>query len=61
MLRWYDYLAAVFISDILISIIFVGLASPVWWMQLLFFICSWFVLETWDLYCIIRREYESKN
>lgn len=58
MIKWYDYLAAVIIADIITSIILIAITTPLWWLQLLIAFCAWFIFDLWDLYCILRLKSE---
>lgn len=61
MIRWYDYVVAVFIADLMLSSFLYAMTVETWWLSL---IGSIAVLASWDIwkfYCEWRRQYESKR
>lgn len=61
MVRWYDWLAALLIADLILSTIVVAAISPIWYIQLVCGVFAWFVLDFWDnVYCKWRLNKENE-
>lgn len=59
MIRWYDYVAAFIVADLIQTLIFAGGASTVWWEAVLYGGLAGFLVRNWgDLYCQFRLKQE---
>lgn len=59
MIRWYDYVAAFIVADLIQTLIFAGANSTVWWEPLLYGGLAGFFVRNWgDLYCQFRLKQE---
>jgi hypothetical protein len=62
MIRWYDYLIAVIMADLMLGLILAGFNSTLWWEPLVFGFLAGFVFRMWEKeYCRFRLRQENKN
>jgi len=62
MIRWYDYVAAIIVADVMQSFIFASLFSTVFWHSFMFSFLAYMVLDLWsDAYCKWRLKKEIDN
>ena len=58
MIRWYDYIVAVLISDFLLANAIHVFTAPEAWMRALSAVAVWMLWDFWGEYCLIRRKRE---
>jgi len=62
MIRWYDYLAATLVANLILSNAMLAVFSEVFWMQFLAAIAVTFLYDLWtNVYCRFRLNMEMKN
>lgn len=63
MIRWYDYVAAVFVADMMITLFLIGATSEgAWWAPFVFGGLAGLMYRVWeDFYCSFRLIQEQKN
>ena len=62
MIRWYDYLAATLVADLILSNAMLAVFSEVFWMQIIAAIAVTFLYDLWtNVYCRFRLNMEMKN
>ncbi len=58
MIRWYDWVAAVLLSDLILGTAIAAVAAPVWWHAALGGALVFAMFIAWDDWCQWRRERE---
>jgi hypothetical protein len=62
MIRWYDYLAATLVADLILSNAMLAVFSEVFWMQIIAAVAVTFLYDLWtNVYCRFRLNMEMKN
>lgn len=62
MIRWYDWILAISLADLIQSLIFAGFFSITWWEPLLYGGAAGFLIRSWaDIYCQFRLKMEHKR
>ena len=59
MIRWYDWLLAISLADLIQSFLFAGFSSVVWWEPILYGGAAGYMFRLWvDIYCQFRLKFE---
>lgn len=61
MIKWYDWLLALFVADLLMSTFLYVLSEEVWYMSTIGSIAFIALLDFWKQYCEFRKQLESKR
>jgi hypothetical protein len=62
MIRWYDYLAAALVADLILTNAMIAVFAEVFWMQILAAIAVTFLYDAWtNIYCAFRKNMEQKG
>jgi hypothetical protein len=61
MIRWYDWVLAVFIADLMLTSFLYSITSDVWYISLIAAIAVFASMDLWKVYCEIRRKSELKK
>jgi hypothetical protein len=61
MVRWYDWVLAFIIADLLMTAFLYTLSSEIWYMSVIGTISFIASYDAWKYYCEFRKELESKK
>lgn len=62
MIRWYDWLFAIMISNLIMVNVAIAITNPSLWVQFIASITAYVLYDLWlDVYCKIRLMMERKN
>lgn len=62
MIRWYDWVAAVVLADLLLALGLASLNSTDFWANILYGLLAGFFYNAWaDTYCNFRKRVESRK
>jgi hypothetical protein len=62
MIRWYDYLAAALVADLILTNAMIAVFAEVFWIQILAAIAVTFLYDAWtNIYCAFRKKMEQKG
>ena len=61
MVRWYDWVLAFIIADLLMTIFLHVLSAEIWYMSMVGSIAFIALYDTWKYYCEFRKELESRK
>jgi hypothetical protein len=61
MIRWYDWVLAFIIADLLMTVFLYTLSTEIWYMSLIGSISFIALYDTWKHYCEFRKELESRK
>ena len=59
MIRWYDYLAAVIVADLILGSVITAMSSESVWMTVFGGIAVFVFWDLWNVYCNWRKNNES--
>ena len=57
MIKWYDWIVALFIADFILTSI-TGFIATIWWQQCFAFSLAYLLYELWIDYCDFRKKRE---
>lgn len=59
MIRWYDYILAIFAADLMLGMLLWGFNSTSWWEPMVAGLCAGLVWQLWkNDYCAFRLKQE---
>ena len=61
MIRWYDWIVALFIADFILTSIITGFIATIWWQQCFAISLAYLLYELWIYYCDFRKKAEQKG
>lgn len=62
MIRWYDYIVAILLADVILALIVTGIISTVWWHPLVYGFFAGIVFQLWNtVYCEYRVKKENQK
>ena len=62
MIRWYDWVAAFVVADLLTSNLMLAVFAEIWWHQTLGTLAVFVLWDAWnDLYCKVRKNMENRG
>jgi len=61
MVRWYDWVLAFIIADLLMSTFLYALNAEIWYMSMIGSIAFIALYDTWKYYCEFRKEIEGRK
>jgi len=61
MIRWYDYVVALLFADFLMAGVVFTLTTDEWYMSLIGSFITLALWDTWNMYCQMRKNHESKR
>jgi hypothetical protein len=61
-IRWYDWLFAILLGDLILANLTLALVGPEWWLQLVGSLGAALLYDLWiNVYCRFRLKMEMKN
>lgn len=61
MIRWYDYIVAIVVADLILTSFLYSITSDIWYMSLLAAITVYALWDIWKAYCEWRKVNEAKR